>query len=232
VGCVGSGEVTASVSGQIVGGDERPLGPGLVLVERGPVHAGAYETGALIYENGKFNVQLSSGGTFGIHIFHDEYSYLPAEITIDDHQQVIMTSLMVAWGVWMDLTGLPTWPDQPTDATLIRMPWDDIKEDNPIFEDISIGYGAGDLIEITADVTDPQNDLSRMVLAYDEATGGGYAMNPPSAPDEQGNYPNGRYTLKAFIDERHEPGESKWYFVVSDNLCNNTPIVTLTLPPR
>jgi hypothetical protein len=31
---------------------------------------------------------------------------------------------------------------------------------------------------------------------------------------------------------KHQPGSSVWYFVVSDNLCNNSPILTLTMPPR
>lgn len=230
-GCVGSGNIDASVSGQIVGDDERPLGPGLVLVEKGNVHEGAYQTGALIDENGRFNATLSDGGTWGLHLFHDDYTYLPLEITIEPNQQVVLTSLMVAWGDWMDITGEPTWPDQPSDSRLIRMPLDDNPDDNPVLGDVSLSYN-GELLEITAEVNDPDNDLSRMILAYDPATGNGFALNPPSPPDAQGNYPNGTYSLSVFLEDVHVPGESTWYFVVSDNLCNNSPIRTITMPPR
>ena len=230
--CVGSGDLSAGFSGQIVGDDGMPLGPGLVLVEKGPVHAGAYQTGGLIDDQGRFSIDLPSGGTWGIHLFQSEYQYLPLEITIEAHQQVQLTSMMVAWGVWLDLTGLPTWPDQPIDSRLIRMPVDDIKTDNPVFGNVQIHYIGDEFVEITADVSDPTDDLSRMELIYDPTTGGGYAMNPPSAPDAQGHFPQGQYRLLIPRDPAHIPGKSKLYFVVSDNMCNNPPIQIHTLPAQ
>lgn len=230
-GCVGSGDVPTTLSGQIVGFDGEYLGPGLVLIENGPVHDGAYQFGALIDEGGRFTVDLSGGGTWGIHIFRDDYSYLPLEVTIDAHQQIVLTSMMVQWGTWMDLTGEPTWPDQPADQTLIAMPWDDNEEDNPDLLDYSIGWD-GDYLAITADVEDPQGDLSRMILLHDEVTGGGYAMNPPGPPDSDGNYPNGTYKLTLPRDERHVPGESRLYLVISDNLCNDSDIEIITIPTQ
>lgn len=231
-GCVGSGDLQERVSGQIVGEDGKPLGPGLIMVERGPVHAGAYETGGLIDAQGRFSVDLDGGDTYGLHLFHSTYQYLPLEITIADHQQVVLTSMMVAWGVWMDLTGQPTWPDQPSDATLIRMPVDEDSADNPVIEDIKFTWTSNEVMEITAKVSDPDHDLSRMVLAYDPATRGGYALNPPSSPDSEGNYPDGVYKLKVFVDERHIPGKSQWHFIVSDNMCNNPPLVIKTMPKQ
>ncbi len=231
-GCVGSGELAVRVSGQIVGIDERPLGPGLVLVERGKVHEGSYELGTLIDEQGHFVFELPEGGTWGLHVFHDDYQYLPIEITVGDHQQVTLTSGMVAWGVWMDLTGLPTWPPQPGDETLIRMPYDDVADDNPVIDDIGFQYLDGGLVEVHVDTHDPNGDLSRMVLAYDADTGAGYALNPPAPPDEHGNYPNGHYTMKFYLGDEDVPGQTPWYFVVSDNMCNNTPIHRVVLPPR
>lgn len=236
-GCVGSGDFSASVSGQIVGDDERPLGPGLVLIEKGRVHEGSYQTGALIDTNGRFTTDLSDGGPWGLHLFHDDYTYLPLEITIENHQQVAVTSMQVAWGTWLDLTGEPTWPDQPADARMIRMPWDDNFDDNPVLSSVTMSYtraGCPDgavCMEITAEVTDPDDDLSRMILAYDPTTGSGFALNPPAPPDAQGNYPNGTYTITVVVDEQHVPGTSEWYFVVSDNLCNNSPIQTYVMPP-
>ncbi len=228
--CVGNGELPATLSGQIVGSNDQPLGPGLVLVERGKVHAGTYEGGALIDAEGKFSVPLPRGGTWGIHLFHNDYSYLPIELTIDAHQQVALTNLMVAWGVWTDQTGQPTWPDQPDDTQLVRMPVDDTKTDNPVLSDIQMTYPNPAMLQISAKVFDPNGDLSRMVLVHDTATGAGYALNPPSAPDAKGRYPNGIYTLKLFLDPAHVPGKSVWYFVVSDNMCNNSPIIPVTMP--
>jgi hypothetical protein len=228
--CVGSGDLPARLSGQIVGANDLPLGPGLVLVERGKVHAGTYEGGGLIDAEGKFSVPLPRGGTWGIHLFHNDYSYLPVEVTIDLHQEVVLTNLMVAWGVWTDQTGLPTWPDQPDDTRLVRMPVDDTQTDNPVLSDIHMTYPIEGMLQITAKVFDPNSDLSRMVLVYDEATGAGYALNPPSPPDAKGRYPNGVYTLKLFLDPAHVPGKSVWHFVVSDNMCNNSPIIPITMP--
>jgi len=231
-GCVGSGDVPTQLSGQIVGIDDRPLGPGLVLLEKGPVHEGAYERGALIVDQGRWTAELSSGGTWGIHLFHDDYTYLPAEVTIDENQQVVLTSTNVAWGNWMDLTGQPTWPDQPADSTLVRMPFDDNFDDNPVIESISMEYVDAELMRVTVEVSDPDDDLSRMILAYDSATGGGHALNPPGPPDGLGNFPNGTYQTTVFLDERHRSGETLWHFIVSDNLCNNSPITRVAMPPR
>jgi hypothetical protein len=232
IGCVGNGELEAQLSGQVVGDDDRPLGPGLVMVERGKVHAGAYEGGALIANTGKFEVPLPGGGTWGVHLFNDNYSYLPVEVTIDPHQQVALTNMMVNWGVWMDLTGQPRWPDQPDDARLVRLPVDDNKADNPVIQNIQMKYLPGGLFQITADVSDPTHDLSRMILAFDEATGGGYAMNPPGPPNASGYYPEGSYSLKVFTSAKHVPGKSMWHLVVSDAMCNNTPIQHLPMPPK
>jgi len=231
--CVGSGDLPAQVSGQIVGDDESPIGPGLVLIERGKVHEGSYQTGALIGPDGRWTAKLSEGGTWGLHLFYNEtYTYLPVEITIDDHQQVVLSSTQVAWGSWMDLTGQPTWPDQPADANLIRMPFDDNLDDNPSIKSVNMAYRGQDLLDITLDVDDPNGDLSRMILAYDPATHNGFALSPPGPPDAQGNYPNGIYTLTVFVEDVHVPGQSKWYFIVSDNLCNNSPISVVTMPSR
>ncbi len=229
--CAGSGDIPTRLSGQIVGTDSKPLGPGLVLLERGKVHEGTYQVGGLIDDEGRFDIELPSGGTWGIHIFHSDYQYLPAELTLEDHEQALMTSMMIAWGVWLDLTGLPSWPDQPTDSTLIRMPGDDTSADNPVLHDIRMSYPSPELLEIEVDVSDPDGDLARMILAYDPVTGAGYALNPPGPPNDRGDYPDGTYTLKVFLDEAHVPGSTVWHFVISDNLCNNTPVVQHTMPP-
>lgn len=230
-GCVGSGELQTRVSGRIVDADENPLGPGLVLLERGPVHAGAYELGALIDDQGRWTADLPEGGTWGLHLFRDDYQYVPIEITIADHQQVVIRNTMADWGTWMDFTGQTTWPAQPSDDTLLRMPWDDNVADNPVINGITMAW-EGDLLHITEDVSDPDSDLSRMVLAYDTVTGGGYALNPPSPPDADGNYPNGTYEMLVYGSPDYVPGQSQWEFVVSDNLCNDTPIQFVTVPER
>ncbi len=227
--CVGDGKISARISGQIVDEYERPLGPGLIMIESGPVHAGAYQLGGLIDEDGRYSVDLPAGGTWGLHLFTDGYQYLPAEITIEDHQQVILTSMMISWGVWMDLTGEPSWPTQPTDATLVGMPVDETVDDNPVLEDAFITAVGSDYLELTAEVWDPDGDLSRMVLAYDPGTGGGYALNSPEAPDAQGNYADGTFTALVTVDPDRDP-DLPWYFVVSDNMCNDTDILVVPMP--
>jgi len=233
--CVGSGEVQTRMHGQIVGLDEKPIGPGLVLIERGHVHNGVYRFGALIDEDGRWSADLPEGGTWGIHLFRDDYQYLPMEITIENGEQVVLQNTNVQWGAWMDLTGQPAWPDQPADKRLTLLPFDDNDADNPELSNLSMRYqetSDGTLLKIGVDVFDPNGDLARMLLAHDPTTGGGYAFNPPSPPSADGKYPNGHYTLQFYLDERHVPGESPLYFVVSDNLCNDSDILIATIPPR
>jgi len=230
-GCVGSGEVPARISGQVVGTYEEAIGPGLIMIEAGHVHDGAYVLGAHIDESGRFTVELPGAGLYGLHIFVDGYQYLPAEIEVQEHQQIVLTSPMIAWGVWMDLTGQHSWPTQPDDATLTRMPEDESPDDNPVLEDMQIAW-AGDVLELTAEVSDPDGDLSRMVLAWDETTGAAYALTPPGPPDDRNNFPDGTWTSSFFSDPEHEPGVSQMRFVVSDNLCNDTDILYLTIPER
>lgn len=230
-GCVGSGEVPPRISGQIVGINDDALGPGLLMVEAGHVHDGAYILGVHIDESGRFSLELPGAGIYGLHLFVDGYQYLPAEIEVEEHQQIVLTSPMIAWGVWMDLTGEHSWPTQPDDATLTRMPSDETEEDNPVLEAVSLAWD-GDLLRVTAEVSDPDDDLSRMVLMWDETTGAGYGLNWPSAPDDDGNFPQGTWELSLLEDELHVPGESMLRFVVSDNLCNDSPILYLPLPER
>lgn len=229
--CVGSGDVPTRISGRMVGEDERPIGPGLVLLERGHVHEGKYARGGRIDESGHFEIEIPDAGVWGIHIFHDDFSYLPAEFVIEPNQQLVLTSPMVAWGDWMDRTGLPTWPDQPADPALIRMPADEDPADNPTLRDLKMTWEDSELLTITVVAEDPDNDLSRMILGHNTATGEGFALNPPAAPDASGKFPNGTYTLQVYRDERDRPGESLWFFIVSDELCNNSPILEATLPP-
>ena len=246
LGCPGSGEIGERVSGHIVGDDNQGLGPGIVMVEKGPVHAGAYTQCTTIDESGRWTVDLWDGpGTYGLHIFTEwnGYQYLPVEIEVEQDQQIILTNVMIAWGVWMDLSGENSWPTQPDDATLTLMPLDDDQSDNPIMHSVSIEYPASELMEITMEVSDPTDDLSRMQLACNTATGAGLALNPPAPPDDQGNYPQGTYVSSAYLDldcepEEDEevgrcdvPGESVWYFIVSDNMCNDTDVRSLVLPP-
>lgn len=229
--CVGTGDVPARISGQVVGTFEVAIGPGLVMVEAGQVHDGAYILGGHIDESGRFTIELPGEGTYGLHIFVDGYQYLPAEIEVQEHQQIVLTSPMIAWGVWMDLTGQHAWPTQPDDATLIGMPIDETEEDNPVLEDVSMAW-EGEILQITATVSDPDDDLSRMVLAWDEATGAGYGLRWPGSPDDDGNFPQGTWEFGVFEDEEHVPGESLMRFVVSDNLCNDSPILYVPIPER
>ncbi len=230
-GCVGSGEVPTRISGQIVGDREQGLGPGLIMIEAGHVHDGAYILGGHIDDSGRFSVELPGAGIYGLHLFVDGYQYLPAEIEIAEHQQIVLTSPMISWGVWMDLTGQHSWPTQPDDATLTRMPEDESDADNPVLEGVSMAW-EGDILRITADVSDPDGDLSRMVLMWDETTDAGYALVPPGAPDNRNNYPQGTWEATIYGDEAHVPGESMMRFVVSDNLCNDTDILYLPIPER
>ena len=89
-GCVGSGELTARISGQMVGTNEVAIGPGLVMVEAGPVHDGAYILGGHVDEAGRFSIDLPGAGTYGLHLFVDDYQYLPAQIEITEHQQIVL----------------------------------------------------------------------------------------------------------------------------------------------
>lgn len=231
VGCPGDGNIPTQISGQIVDENESPLGPGLIMIESGNVHDGAYILGGHIDASGRFSVELPGAGTYGLHLFVDDYQYVPAEIEIEEHQQIVLTSPMISWGVWMDLSGQHAWPTQPDDSTLTRMPVDENAADNPLLDSVAVAWD-GDILRITAEVSDPDDDLSRMVLMYDEATGVGYSFVAPGPADDRNNFPQGTWVLDLYGSDLHVPGESMLQFVVSDNLCNDTPLLYVPVPER
>jgi hypothetical protein len=124
--CVGSGDVPASVSGQIVGDDERPIGPGLIMVEKGMVHQGAYRTGGIIDEDGRFTVELSAVAP-GVCISTHEPTLYPGRITIETSRSPAQHQMA---GAPAGPHRQPTWP-MAGRRPLIRMPFDDNLADNP-----------------------------------------------------------------------------------------------------
>ncbi len=219
-----------AVCGWLVGEDDRALDSGLVLVQSGPAHQGSFLGGTAVGDDGRFVAALSGGGTWALHVFHDDALALTLEITVAENEQAVVTNDLVVWDRCGEATGLPP-PEQPDDSTTIRVPPDDDSSDDPLIEDVTMSYeDAGELLELAVDARDPDGDLS-WVLAFDPVTGDLFGLNPPGPPDDQGNFPDGEYSLNLLMSPNYEPGNTVLQLVAVDRACNAAAIIEATLPP-
>ncbi len=218
-GCVDRGaDLVNGVQGRL------SAGPGVVFIERGPLHDGTFIRAGLIAEDGTFSIGLDDSGTHGFHAyFTDTYLYLPIEVEVEDGVMTTVTQTDVDWEFMCDRGGNCEWVEQ-SEVIEILTPGQDLDlSDDPVISDPvvrRVGPGAFEL-ELMAD--DPDGDLSVQVLAYHIASGVGQQMNPPG-PVIDGNYPNGLYTLTVFLPEGADD-TGPWQFVAADHACSNSPIL-------
>jgi cytochrome c5 len=167
---------------------------GLVLIEKGRLYGKNFRYGGLI-EKGTFSVQVDGGGSYGLHLYATGYIYFPLGIRVDEGK---------------DNHGSYKLPPNPA------------LEMAPVIESIRFETSENGTM-ITAEVTDPNHDLSHQVLAFNAVTGEGFRMDPPGLilPFTK-KYPEGTYTLD--YSNRNSINSRNWYFVAADNKCYNSPV--------
>jgi hypothetical protein len=185
----------------------QPL-PGLALLERGEIHNNVWDRGALVGPDGRFRIEVASGGRYGLHVYSSGYLYSP-------------TAIAVATGATLAI-----------DVILVPEP---TRANDPVIKQVS--FFPREALEgkvglVRLEVSDPNGDLGPQVLAFSAASGRAYAMDPPRPMrDLKANFPDGVYRLQVDAPAgRLDPKE--WHFVVADHQCNTTDILSYPHHPR
>ena len=208
---------------QVVG--QLSVGPGVVVIERGPIYEGTFERGATIGEDGRFTVEISSTGEHGFHAYVNDYIYLPIAIQVEEGVPNRVTQAAVDWDFLCEFAGQCEWVDQPPSPNILTPGLDEDLTNNPEISNAEVLILGGGTAQIGVDVMDPNGDLSNQILVHHVGSGLGVQLNPPG-PVIDGNYPNGRYTATVYVAEGTDPG-GPWQFVAADHECSNSPVLTV-----
>ena len=185
----------------------KPL-PGLALLEKGEIHNNIWDRGALVGADGRFRIELPTGGQYGLHVYSSGYIYSPEAVKVETGKTLEVKVL---------LDPEPTRANTPVIKKVGFFPWE---------------ARQGKVTFAKVEVEDPNGDLGPQVLAFNAATKRAYAMDPPKRiTDLKANFPNGVYQLE--VDTSKGPIKSRdWYFVVADHQCNTTDILSFPHEPK
>jgi hypothetical protein len=185
----------------------QPL-PGLALLEKGEIHNNRWDRGARADVNGRFRIELTDGGQYGLHVYSDGYIYSPSAVKVETGKTLEVEIVLVP---------------EPTRAN------------DPLIKGVRFVPSekrSGKVMSLKLEVTDPNGDLGPQVLAFNAATGRAFAMDPPRwVWSLKANYPDGIYQLE--IDTSKASLEPRdWHFVVADHKCNTTDILSFPHEPK
>ena len=185
----------------------KPLA-GLVLLEKGEIHNNVWDRGALVDSQGRFRIEVASGGQYGLHAYASGYIYAPQAVNVGAGKTLELQIVLVPE---------PTRANTPVIRKVGFFPWE---------------ARQGRVTFVKAEVTDPNGDLGPQVLAFNAAAGRAYAMEPPQpVRDLKANFPNGVYQLP--VDTPGRPIDPRdWHFVVADHQCNTSDILSYPHEPR
>lgn len=210
------GPPRTGVSGRVT------IGPGIVFLEKGHVQQGEFQRFGLIDERGHFQVDLPSGGPWGVHLYFDDFFYLPLEVQVQEDYITPIQQPDIDWGT---VRSGPTWGAsgmQPDDQNVLAPIPEDNLADNPALANARVERIAEGRFRATVDIADPDENLSKQELVGNVATGIGVQLNAPSPP-ENDNFPNGTYQVTLYMTDE-EGLDSPWWFVAADHGCSNSPI--------
>jgi hypothetical protein len=195
------------ITGTVKNKAGQPL-PGLALLEKGEIHNNVWDRGALVGPDGRFRIEVPSGGVYGLHVYSSGYIYAPNAIKVDTGKTLEMS---------VSLAPATTRANDPVIRKVGFFPWE---------------AKQGKVTFVKADVTDPNNDLGPQILAFNAAAGRAYAMGPPKRMrDLKATFPNGVYQLE--VDTAAAPITPKdWHFVVADHQCNTTDVLSFPHEPK
>ncbi len=185
----------------------RPL-PGLALLEKGEIHNNVWDRGARVDANGRFRVEVATGGQYGLHVYASGYIYKPNAVRVETGKTLEVDVVLVPE---------PTRENDPVIKRVGFFPWQQRQ---------------GKVTFVKLEVSDPNDDLGPQVLAFNAAAGRAFALQPPRrVRDLKANFPQGVYQLE--IDTAAAPiNPREWHFVVADHQCNTTDILSFPHEPR
>lgn len=201
-----AGAVTI-ISGTVRTQAGQPL-PGLALLEKGEIHNNEWDRGALVGADGRFRIELPTGGRYGLHVYSSGYIYAPQAIYVGTGKTLEVNVVLVPE---------PTRANTPVVKGVGFFPWE-------------ARQGKASFVKL--DVVDPNGDLGPQVLAFNAATGRAYALDPPRRiRNLKANFPNGIYQLE--VDTSAAPLNPRdWHFVVADHQCNTSDILSYPHEPK
>lgn len=197
----------SAIAGLVRSKAGKPL-PGLALTEKGEIHNNVWHRGALVDTSGRFSIELSDGGVYGLHVYSSGYIYAPQAVRVEKGKVLEIA---------LTLVPEPTRANDPVIKRVGFFPWE---------------ARQGKVTFVKLEVTDPNDDLGPQVLAFNAATGRVWAMDPPRrVRDLKANFPGGVYQLET--DSARGPLEPRdWHFVVADHQCNTTDVLSFPHVPR
>jgi hypothetical protein len=195
------------ITGTVKSKAGKPL-PGLALLEKGEIHNNVWDRGALVDAQGRFRIEVASGGQYGLHVYASGYLYAPQAVKVEAGKTLEIQIVLVPE---------PTRANTPIIRKVGFFPWE---------------ARQGQVTFVKADVTDPNSDLGPQVLVFNAATGRAYALEPPrKVRDFKANFPNGLYQVA--VDTPGSPIKPRdWHFVVADHQCNTSDILSYPHEPR
>ena len=198
------GAAETVIAGTVRSKDGRPL-PGLALLEKGEIHGNVWDRGALVDQQGRFQIVVADGGPYGLHVYASGYIYSPQALKVQPGQQLEVSVVLVP---------------EPTRAN------------TPVIQRVEFPPAGRSDAALRLDVFDPNGILGPQVLAFNAATGRAHALDPPRwVWSLKSNYPNGVYRLKN--DAAGGPVNPRdWYFVVADHQCNTSDILAYPHEPK
>ena len=192
------------ITGTVKNKAGQPL-PGLALLEKGEIHNNRWDRGALVDASGRFRIELSDGGQYGLHVYSDGHIYNPLAVKVE--------------------------PGKTLEVEIVLVP-EPTRANDPLIKGFRSEKRSGKVTSVKLEVTDPNGDLGPQVLAFNAATGRAFAMDPPRRVwSLKSNYPEGVYQLE--VNTSKAPLEPRdWHFVVADHQCNTTDILSFPHEPK
>jgi hypothetical protein len=193
------------ITGTLRTKEGQPLA-GLALLEKGEIHNNRWDRGAVADASGRFRIELSEGGQYGLHVYASGYIYKPNPVKVETGK-----------ALQIDVVLVPE-PTRANDPVIKRVQF------------VAATQPKGKAV-VKLEVSDPNGDLGPQVMAFNAATGQAFAMTPPRwVWSLKSNYPNGVYQLE--VDSAKAPGEPRhWHFVVADHQCNTTDVLSFPHQP-
>ena len=187
------------VSGKVITADGMAVASGAVALEKGELHNSAFLVGGAIGSDGTFKIPLPSGGPWGLHVYSENYIYFPLQIQVKDG---------------MD-----------NDVPVI-LPVDGNPDDDPQISNIRFNKISDQVIQITMQVDDPNNNLGPQMLAIDTRRFKSYRLLPAKGDlkDYKADFPAGKYESPFIPVALDKEDLNDWLFVVADHRCSNGPI--------
>jgi hypothetical protein len=192
-------DAATMITGTLRTKEGQPLA-GLALLEKGEIHNNRWDRGATADASGRFRIELSEGGQYGLHVYASGYIYKPTPVKVETGKTL-----------QVDVVLAPE-PTRANDPVIKRVQF------------AAAEQSKGKIV-VKLEVSDPNGDLGPQVMAFNAATGQAFAMEPPRwVWSLKSNYPNGVYQLE--VDSVKLPDDPRhWHFVVADHKCNTTDIL-------